>query len=145
MNGKFSRRHLTLLLPALVAARAGAQQAPVETMQSQAYDSDRIPFTGDESKKGRRFFFAATHKGFQVELHETILGPGIETHAPHQHEHEEMIIVVEGTLEANFEGRKQTVPAGSVLVFGSNQPHNARNVGTIPCKYYVIELRGTEA
>jgi hypothetical protein len=32
-----------------------------------------------------------------------------------------------------------------VLLFGSNQTHNARNVGTIPCRYYVVELRGSEA
>jgi quercetin dioxygenase-like cupin family protein len=145
MNRKFSRRDLNFLLPALAAAGAGAQQAPVETMQSKAYPSDRIPLTGEETKKGRRFFLGATHTGFQVEVHETILGPGLETHPPHQHLHEEIVIVMEGTVEANFDGRKQAVPAGSVLVFGSNQMHNARNVGTAPCKYYVIELRGSGA
>ena len=52
---------------------------------------------------------------------------------------------VEGTVEANMEGTKVTVPAGSVLVFGSNRMHNARNAGTTPCRYYVVELRGSEA
>jgi quercetin dioxygenase-like cupin family protein len=145
MIRNLSRRDLSFLLPALAAAGARAQQAPVETMTSKAYPSDQIPFTGDAAKKGRRFFLGSTHTGFHVEMHETILGPGMETHAPHQHEHEEIVILTEGTLEANFDGRKQTVPAGSVLVFGSNQLHNARNVGTTPCNYYVIELRGSEA
>jgi quercetin dioxygenase-like cupin family protein len=145
MSANLSRRDLSFLLPMLAAASARAQQAPAETMQSKAYPSDQIPFTGDENKKGRRFFFGATHAGFKIEMHETVLGPGIETHPPHQHEHEEIVIVTEGTVEANFDGRKQTVPAGSVLVFGSNQMHNARNVGPGPCTYYVIELRGSEA
>ena len=141
-----SRRDLGFLLPALAAAGATAQQpAAVETMTSKAYPSDKIPYTGDEKKKGRRFFLAATHTGFQVEVHETILGPGLETHAPHKHEHEEIVIVVEGTVEANMEGKKQTVPAGSVLVFGLNQMHNARNAGATPCRYYVVELHGSEA
>ena len=140
-----SRRDLSFLLPALAAAGAAAQQAPVETMTSKAYNSDKIPFTGDATKKGRRFFYAATHAGFKIEMHETILGPGIETHPPHKHEHEEIVIVTEGTVEANMDGAKYTVPAGSVLVFGSNQTHNARNVGTTPCTYYVVELRGSEA
>jgi quercetin dioxygenase-like cupin family protein len=140
-----SRRDLTFLLPALTAASAAAQQPAVETMTSKAYPSDRIPYTGDDKKKGRQFFLSATHAGFKVEMHETILGPGMETHPPHQHEHEEIIIVTEGTVEANMEGNKHTVPAGSVLVFGSNQMHNARNVGTTPCRYYVVELRGSAA
>jgi quercetin dioxygenase-like cupin family protein len=145
-GANISRRDLSFLLPALALTRATAQtQAPIETMTSKAYPSDRIPYSGDENKKGRHFFLAATHAGFKIESHETILGPGLETHPPHKHEHEEIVIVVEGTVEANMEGKKVTVPAGSVLVFGSNQMHNARNAGTTPCRYYVVELRGSEA
>ena len=141
-----SRRDLGLLLPALAAARATAQQsAAMETMTSKAYPSDRIPYKGDDKKKGRQFFLAATHAGFKIECHETVLGPGLETHPPHKHEHEEIMIVVEGTVEANLNGVKQTVPPGSVVVFGSNQMHNARNAGSTPSRYYIVELRGSEA
>jgi mannose-6-phosphate isomerase-like protein (cupin superfamily) len=141
-----SRRDLNFLLPVLAAAGARAQQAaPVEAMTSKAYPSDKLPYKGDDKKRSREFFLAATHAGFKVELHETNLGPGIEAHPPHQHIHEEIMVVTEGSLEANMDGTKQTVPAGSVLVFGSNKPHNVRNPGTVTAKYYVIELRGAEA
>ena len=141
-----SRRDLNFLLPALAAAAARAQEsAPVETMTSKAYPTDQIPYKGDNSKKARRFFLSQTHGGFKVELHETNLGPGVEAHPPHQHIHEEIMIVTAGSLEANMDGVKQTVPAGSVFVFGSNKPHNVRNPGTVTAKYYVIELRGAEA
>ncbi|MEI9975744.1 MAG: cupin domain-containing protein [Ignavibacteriota bacterium] len=100
---------------------------------------------GRREKKGRQFFLAATHAGFKIECHETVLGPGLETHPPHKHLHEEIMIVVAGTVEANLDGVKQTVPPGSVVVFGSNQTHNARNAGTTPSRYYIVELRGTEA
>jgi XRE family transcriptional regulator, regulator of sulfur utilization len=165
-----SRRDLGLLLPALAAASAVAQepaaqqsatqlpatphpaaqqsatqQPAVETMTSKAYTSDQIPYKGDDKKKGRQFFLAATHAGFKIECHETVLGAGLETHPPHKHEHEEIMIVVAGTVEANMDGVKQTVPAGSVVVFGSNQTHNARNAGTTPSRYYIVELRGNEA
>jgi mannose-6-phosphate isomerase-like protein (cupin superfamily) len=142
---RISRRELRFLLPALAGAGAAQQAAPVETMTSKAYPADKIPYTGDEKKRARRFFIAATHAGFKVEMHETNLGPGIEAHPPHQHVHEEIMVVAEGILEANMDGNRQTVPAGSVLVFGSNKPHNVRNPGTTPAKYYVIELRGGEA
>ena len=140
-----SRRDLGWLLPALAAARAIAQQSAAETMTSKAYPSDRIPYKGDDRKKGRQFFLAGTHAGFKIECHETVLGPGLETHPPHLHEHEEIMIVVEGTVEANMDGVKQTVPPGSVVVFGSNRMHNARNAGSTPSRYYIVELRGNEA
>ncbi len=144
---RISRRDLNLLLPVLAAAGARAQQpaAPVETMTSKAYPNDQIAYKGDDTKKARRFFLSQTHAGFKVEMHETNLGPGIEAHPPHQHVHEEIMVVTAGSLEANMDGVKTTVPAGSVLVFGSNKPHNVRNPGTVTAKYYVIELRGTEA
>ena len=140
-----SRRDLGFLLPALAARAAAQQAAPIQTMTSKAYPSDRIPYKGDEKKKGRQFFLAATHAGYRIECHETVLGPGLETHPPHQHEHEEIMIVVEGMVEANLDGVKQTVPPGSVVVFGSNRMHNARNAGATPSRYYIVELRGMEA
>lgn len=145
---KPSRRELNILLPSLVAATAAAQEqpaAPVATMTSKTYPSDRIPYTGDDQKKARTFFLLATHAGFKVELHETNLAAGLISHEPHRHVHEEIIIITAGTLEANLDGNKQTVPTGSVLVFGSNQLHGVRNPGDTTAKYYVIELRGTEA
>jgi len=136
-----SRRELGWLLPAMAAAQG---TPTVATMTSKAYDSDQIPYKGDDKKKGRQFFLAVTHAGFKIECHETVLGPGLETHPPHKHEHEEIMVVTAGTVEANLNGVKQTVRAGSVVVFGSNQIHNARNAGTTPSRYYIVELRGNE-
>jgi XRE family transcriptional regulator, regulator of sulfur utilization len=143
MATDISRRNLTFLFSSLAASLATAQQKQLPTLSSKVYTNDGIPYQGDQAKKGRKFFNGLTHSGFNVEVHETILGPGTETHAPHRHEHEEIIIVVEGTLETNVEGRREKADQGSVIYFGSNQMHNARNVGTTPCRYYVLELRGT--
>jgi mannose-6-phosphate isomerase-like protein (cupin superfamily) len=142
---RISRRDLSFLLPMLAAGAQAQQTAPVETMTSRAYPTDQIPYKGDDKKRSREFFLAQTHSGFKIEMHETNLGPGIEAHPPHRHIHEEIMVVTAGSLEANMDGVKTTVPAGSVLVFGSNKPHNVRNPGTVTAKYYVIELRGTEA
>ena len=147
---KISRRDLGILVPVLAAAAAArpvsAQQSatPRAKLDTRNYHHAQVPYTGDDQKKGRRFFMGETHGGFNVETHETILGVGVETHAPHQHLHEEIIIVVEGTVETYNEGRTEVVEAGSVIVYGSNQMHSARNVGTVPARYYVIELRGDE-
>lgn len=138
----FSRRSINLLLPALAAYGAPLQETPDKTLPSKTYHSNQIPYEGDQQKKGRRFFFGPNHSGFNLEMHETILGPGTATHAPHKHEHEEIVIVVEGTVEAYLEGKTENAEAGSVIYFASNQMHSARNAGAGPCRYYVIELRG---
>ena len=141
---KLSRRDLATVLPALAAANAAAQTRPNATLASKVYHAAQIPYSGDEKKKGRAFFRGAEHSGFNLEAHETILGPGTETHAPHKHEHEEIVILVEGTLQTFMEGKLETVEAGSVIFLGSNQMHSVRNIGTTPCRYYVIELHGKE-
>jgi mannose-6-phosphate isomerase-like protein (cupin superfamily) len=130
-----------MLLPALAAAQSPGR-APLGA--SKVYHSAQIPYEGDDKKKGRAFFRGAEHSGFDLEAHETILGAGTETHAPHKHVHEELIILVEGTAQTWIEGKTETVEAGSVIHFGSNQMHSVRNIGKVPCRYYVIELRGRE-
>ena len=141
----FSRRDFGNLLPGLVAAGVdNAQGKQLPLLPQKVYRNDEIPYTGNEQKKGRRIFYGSNHEGFNLEMHETILGPGVETHPPHKHEHEEIVIVFEGTVEANLAGNKQTADAGSVIYFGSNQMHNLRNAGSTRCRYYIVELRGKE-
>jgi XRE family transcriptional regulator, regulator of sulfur utilization len=133
-----TRRDLAWLLPALAAAQSPADS----NLLSKVYHSDKIPYAGDEKKKGRAFFRGAEHSGFHLEAHETILGPGTETHAPHKHEHEEIVILVEGTLETFVDGKTEPAEAGSIIYLASNQMHSVRNIGKAACRYYVIELRG---
>lgn len=144
MTTDISRRNLTLLFSSLAASLAAEPKKQLPTLSTKIYTNEEVPYHGDQTKKAREFLNSVTHTGFNVELHETILGPGTETHAPHKHEHEELIIIFEGTLETNVEGRKGKADPGSVICFGSNQMHNARNIGSTPCRYYVLELRGTE-
>lgn len=148
---RVSRRELGWLLPAMAAVAATPKGARAQTTArprltaSRMYHHAAIPYAGNDAKKARRFFTGETHGGFNLEVHETILGAGVETHAPHRHLHEEIIVVVEGTVETYVDGKTEVVQAGSVIWYGSNQMHSARNVGKVPARYYVIELRGDEA
>ena len=67
-----SRRDLSFLLPALAAAQS-KQTTP---LPSKVYHHGQIPYAGDDKKKARRFFFGPNRSGFQLEMHETILGAG---------------------------------------------------------------------
>jgi len=143
-----------MMLPALAAAQAAhAEQAATATqtagqgpqttpLPAKVYHSSAIPYKGDEKKKARRFFYGPEQSGYNLEMHETVLGPGVETHPPHTHPHQEIIIVIEGTVQVSMDGRADTVEAGSVIFYEPNRPHNLRNTGTTPARYYVVELRG---
>jgi uncharacterized cupin superfamily protein len=147
---RVSRRELGWLLPAAAALAASPRQAaPASPAQklttSRMYHHAQIPYEGNATKKARQFFLGQTHGGFNVEVHETILGPGVQTHDPHKHVHEEIMVLMEGTLETYVEGKREPVETGSVIFFGSNQMHTVRNSGQTPARYYVIELRGDQA
>src|SRR5499426_972339 len=48
----------------------------------------------------------------------------------HTHPGEEIIYVIEGTLEYEIGGKVVTVKAGDVLFVPAGTPHTARNIGT---------------
>jgi quercetin dioxygenase-like cupin family protein len=58
------------------------------------------------------------------------LGPGVSA-AKHTHPGEEIIYVLEGSLEYEVEGKPPvTLKAGDVLFIPAGTVHSARNVGT---------------
>lgn len=57
----------------------------------------------------------ATLKTF--EFHITTLNAGNISHQPHHHAQEELILLKEGTLDVNINGRTQRVSAGSMFLF----------------------------
>ena len=74
------------------------------------------------------------------ESHITTLNPGRESHPPHRHPQEELIIVKEGTLEVHINGQTQIAGPGSTFFYASNDAHNVKNVGTTRATYWVINL-----
>ena len=74
----------------------------------------------------------------QLEMHVTTLNPGLESHPPHRHVNEELIILREGDCETLSDGKWVKVGTGSVVFNASNSLHGFRNVGTTPATYHVI-------
>jgi len=74
----------------------------------------------------------------QLEMHVTTLNPGLESHPPHRHLNEELIILREGECETLSSGKWVKVEPGTVVFNASNSLHGFRNVGTTPATYHVI-------
>jgi quercetin dioxygenase-like cupin family protein len=150
---KYSRRDLRFLLPALAAAGASAQSsapnpAPaadnslekLPVMKTQAFVFKDVPVTTNGQNKQRRLFTAKTHTGFKIESHQSDIAPGEVNHPPHQHLREEMMLVREGVMELTISGKPYRLGPGDVGVIGSNEIHNAKNVGTARAQYFIVNI-----
>ena len=133
----YSRRDVSLLLPALAAVQATAQ---ARALASKTYSYPDLPVKVNASNRQRAVLDGATHTGFLVNLHMTELGPGQAPHAPHHHVHEEMVMIHEGTLEVTIAGRVATLGQGSIAYVASGEEHGWRNVGDGPANYFVLAL-----
>jgi quercetin dioxygenase-like cupin family protein len=131
-----TRRDLTLLSAGFITATAKGQKAVLSTLPSETYRFEDLTLKGTS----RAVFDGLTHSAFHVDLHETELAPGAASHTPHRHEHEEMILIREGTLEITIEGNLTTAGPGSVVYAASNDLHGWKNAGTTKAQYFVIAL-----
>ena len=153
---KYSRRNFGMLLPALAAAasaqsKQGSAQAPapvasadgvekLPVLKTTAYHYNEIPVTTTGQNKSRRMFTAKTHTGFKMESHQSDIAPGEVNHPPHQHLREEMMLVRIGTMELTISGKPYRLGPGDVGVIGSNEIHNAKNVGTTRAEYFIVNI-----
>src|SRR5580700_8775793 len=112
---KYSRRDLGLLLPALAAATASAQNPAADNsveklpvLKTHAYLFNEVPETVNGKNKQRRLFTGKLHTGFKLESHQSDIAPGEVNHPPHQHLREEMMLIREGTMELTISGKLHT-------------------------------------
>lgn len=75
----------------------------------------------------------------RFEIHATTLKPGTESHPPHTHRAEEMMVLLKGAATANIGAEKQQATAGDVILLRPDVPHNVVNTGSEPCTYYAIK------
>jgi XRE family transcriptional regulator, regulator of sulfur utilization len=77
----------------------------------------------------------------ELEMHVTTLNPGQQSHPPHKHPNEELVILDKGTVEALVNSEWKRLGPGSVIFNASNVLHGLRNVGDTPAQYHVINWR----
>jgi quercetin dioxygenase-like cupin family protein len=78
--------------------------------------------------------------GEAVEMHETTLLPGHMPHPPHKHVHSEFMLVREGQMEFENDGKPERVGPGGVMFAVSNTMHGLKNVGETTAQYFVIAI-----
>jgi mannose-6-phosphate isomerase-like protein (cupin superfamily) len=121
-----------------IASTDGVEKLPV--MKTHAFLYKDLPDNVNGKNKNKRMFTAKTHTGFKMESHMSDIAPGEVNHPPHQHLREEMMLIREGTMELTIAGKPYRLGPGDVGVIGSNEMHNAKNVGTTRALYFIVNI-----
>ena len=131
-----TRRTLLQAIPMLAASSAFA--ADGQAVPSFAKPYSELPVKQNGQNQSRAILDGMTHSGDHLEAHETTLAPGGSPHPPHRHEHEELLMMVSGTLAVTIEGKTAVIGPGGAAFFHSNELHGVRNPGTEIAQYFVV-------
>jgi quercetin dioxygenase-like cupin family protein len=133
-------RNASLAAAAFCLSAALPAEAGADMLGSTFFDWDKLPAKTTPVGTSRAVVDAPTPTMERFECHVTTLHPGYQSHPPHHHPQEELILLKEGTLESSINGNKERIGAGSLLFFASHDVHNVTNVGDKPATYYVINF-----
>src|SRR5580704_2957078 len=110
----WSRREVCVALSALLAvSRLSAEEK--STLPSKIFQFDELEARQSGSVIIRNLFSGPIFEGCTISLHESDLAPHSFPHPPHRHVHEEMVLIIEGTLEFTINGVPTRAGTGSIL------------------------------
>jgi (S)-ureidoglycine aminohydrolase len=102
-------------------------------------DWNAITFKPHDKGGVRQYFTRPTNMFTRFDIHVTTLNVGFNSHDPHTHKNEEIILMLEGNAEMQIGTEHQKANAGDVVYLGSMVLHNLTNVGQTPCVYFAIQ------
>ena len=128
----------------------GAQQIPVAAQQGDKVLSSAEVFPFDQMAvrktanggESRNVISGVLKTGEGVAVHESTLSPGSSPNPGHSIQHSEFIVVREGTLKFEHDGKNEQVGPGGVIYVAFGTMHKIVNIGTVPAKYVVIAIGG---
>lgn len=112
--------------------------APMQKLSSNLFDWEALTVTPTPKGERRDVFDGPTATVDKIHCHITTLKAGEKSGEPSLHRQEEVIIVKEGRVEANWDGHSKIGGPGSVIFFAAGATTFLRNVGDTPCTYIVI-------
>jgi mannose-6-phosphate isomerase-like protein (cupin superfamily) len=135
---------LAVMAMGSVRAKAQAAAAPASGLgQSRVFAFDEMTVkkmaNGGES---RDVLHGALSTGEVVGMHESVQPAGAEPVALHAIQHSELIVVQEGTVAFEHDGKSEKVGPGGVIYVAFGTMHRVRNVGDGPAKYFVVQIGG---
>lgn len=110
-----------------------------------------LPLAGDPERgwKPHPQFAGRTPNHAELTCHASVLEPGRCPHAPHAHDEEEILVVLDGKADVVVveDGAERVVPmeAGRFAYYPAGQRHTIRNASPRPITYLMFKWRGNGA
>lgn len=96
----------------------------------------------EHDKGGRRDFFdRPTAMCADFEMHVTNLNEKVQSHPPHTHDVEEIILLVQGDIEMHIDGKTPKVKVGDFAFVDSVVPHAPTNIGKGQAIYFAFQWK----
>jgi quercetin dioxygenase-like cupin family protein len=129
---------------AWAAASAHGQSASANSLATARVFSldETTAKTAPNGSVGRNVFNGTLATGESVAVHETTQPAGTAPNPAHRIQHSEVIVVEEGTLEFDHDGKAERAAAGSIIYVAFGTLHAVKNVGNGPARYVVIQIGG---
>lgn len=105
---------------------------------------DEIKFEENPRGGRRQFFDRPTAALTRLEMHTTKLNEGLNSHEPHTHPEEEVVLLLTGDAEMQIGEEHTKVLPGGLIFLDSNVPHAITNTGKGPCEYFAFSMRPFE-
>lgn len=108
--------------------------------KSTIYNIEDIPFKKTEKGGRRDFFNRATFMLERLELHITYLNEGLESHPPHRHIAEEIILLLDGSAKESIDGIEYLGSQKDFFFLPSNSFHGIKNSGLGQNSYFAFQF-----
>jgi quercetin dioxygenase-like cupin family protein len=122
----------------LAASAKLLAQSTNQPLASFAKPFETLPVKQNGANISRAILDGTTHSNDHMEVHETTLAPGSSPHPPHTHTHEELFLMMRGTLAVTISGKTTVIGPGSAAFVHSGELHGVRNPGSTPAQYFVV-------
>jgi (S)-ureidoglycine aminohydrolase len=77
----------------------------------------------------------------RLEMHMTILKGGLQSHEPHTHVAEEIMIVISGNVDMQIGQQHYKAAPGDLVFIKSGELHAPKNDGKGECSYFAIQFQ----
>ena len=86
----------------------------------------------------RQYFERSTAMFHRFEMHVTTLRSGINSHAPHVHTSDEMVLMISGNSTLHVGESSFNAAAGDLIFLGADKPHALENNSGSNCMYFAF-------
>jgi quercetin dioxygenase-like cupin family protein len=132
---------VVFVLMCAVSATQSPAPNPLAAARVFSYD-EMVPKTAANGAVGRNVFTGTLATGESIAVHETMQPAGTAPNPAHRIQHSEVIVVEEGTLDFQHDGKTERAVPGSIIYVAFGTLHAVRNIGDGPAKYVVIQIGG---